>query len=53
MATQLVLLETTSPDWKLDRETREVGRRGVAQARAVLRQAGAGSRRASTRPQAA
>jgi hypothetical protein len=39
MATQLVLLET-SPDWKLDRETREVGRKGLAEARAALRQAG-------------
>jgi len=40
MATQLVLLDATSPEWKLDRETREIGRRGLAHARAVLRRAG-------------
>lgn len=39
MATQLVLLENETPSWKLDRRTREVGRRGVAEARAALRRA--------------
>jgi hypothetical protein len=37
MATQLLLLDTSSPSWKLDRQTREIGRRGVAEAREVLR----------------
>jgi hypothetical protein len=45
MATQLVLLDTTSPEWKLDRETREIGRRGLAEARAALRRAGGTNRR--------
>lgn len=44
LATQLLLLEATSPDWKLDDKTRERGRRGVAEARATLRRAGAASR---------
>jgi hypothetical protein len=35
MARQLVLLETPV-DWRLDERTREIGRRGVASARAVL-----------------
>jgi hypothetical protein len=52
MATQLVLLDANSPDWKLDRETREIGRRGVAQARAALRRS-SGTRRRPTRPAAA
>jgi hypothetical protein len=42
MATQLLLLESTSPNWKLDRRTREIGRRGVAEARAALRRANGG-----------
>jgi hypothetical protein len=42
MATQLPLLDTPSPNWKLDRRTREIGRRGVAEARAVLRRAASG-----------
>ena len=42
MAVQLPLLESTSPNWKLDRRTREIGRRGVAEARAALRRAGSG-----------
>jgi hypothetical protein len=41
MATQLVLLDTDAPDWKLDPETREIGRRGVAEAREALRRAAA------------
>jgi hypothetical protein len=42
MATQLLLLDSTSPSWKLDRRTREIGRRGVAEAREALRRAGGG-----------
>jgi hypothetical protein len=36
MARQLVLLDTTPDDWKLDDATRTTGRRGVAAARAAL-----------------
>jgi hypothetical protein len=36
MERQLVLLETPV-DWRLDERTREIGRRGVASARAALR----------------
>lgn len=39
MTTQLVLLDS-GRSWKLDRRTREIGKRGVAQAREALRQAG-------------
>ncbi len=35
MPRQLTLIET-SPDWRLDDRTREIGRRGVARARAAL-----------------
>lgn len=38
MEKQLALIET-KPSWKLDRRTREIGLRGVAQARAALRAA--------------
>lgn len=38
MGRQLTLLETP-PSWRLDERTREVGRRGVAEARAALRAA--------------
>lgn len=40
---------TTSPDaeWRLDEHTREVGRRGIAEARARL-QAASGARRRTT-----
>jgi hypothetical protein len=38
MERQLVLIEQ-EPDWRLDDHTREVGRAGVAQARAALRAA--------------
>lgn len=34
---QLALLETEQPVWRLDAQTREVGRRGVAAAREVLK----------------
>ena len=37
MTTQLRLLETHDTVWKLDERTREIGRRGLAQARAALR----------------
>jgi hypothetical protein len=35
MPRQLTLIEI-SPDWRLDDRTREIGRRGVARARAAL-----------------
>ena len=38
MERQLVLVEANR-SWKLDEETREAGRRGIAKAREVLRQA--------------
>jgi hypothetical protein len=53
MAKQLPLLETTSPSWKLDRRTREIGRRGVAEARAALRRAGSGGPSDDRRAEAA
>lgn len=36
MAEQLELLQTQESDFRLDAHTREVGRRGVAEARRVL-----------------
>ena len=36
MREQLVLIDEVAPEWRLDAETRETGRRGVAQARAAL-----------------
>lgn len=39
MTTQLVLLDSGTT-WKLDRRTREIGKRGVAQAREALRRSG-------------
>jgi len=53
MATQLVLIDSASPDWKLDRETREIGRRGLAEARAALRRASSGTRGPRSRSAAA
>ncbi len=39
MSTQLVLIETDEePEWRLDPHTIEIGLRGVAAAREVLRQ---------------
>ena len=38
MERQLVLLEPEDP-WRLDEQTREIGRRGVAEAREALRKA--------------
>lgn len=47
---QLALLETDEPLWRLDARTREVGRRGVAAAREVLRRsAGSDDQRGATR----
>jgi hypothetical protein len=48
MARQLTLIDTTTP-WRLDDQTREVGRRGLAEARAAL----AAHRPATSRPDAA
>jgi hypothetical protein len=40
MARQLVLIEApTDEQWRLDDSTRELGRRGVAEARRALREA--------------
>ena len=39
MREQLVLVETEEHPWHLDERTREVGRRGVEQARRALREA--------------
>jgi hypothetical protein len=36
MAEQLVLIQTEESDFRLDPQTREIGRRGVAEARRVL-----------------
>jgi hypothetical protein len=40
MTTQLRLLETHDTVWKLDERTKEIGRRGLARARAALRPEG-------------
>jgi len=53
MATQLLLIDTDSPSWKLDRQTREIGRRGVAEAREALRRAAGTSSQRPARHQAA
>lgn len=39
MERQLVLLEEDAPEWRLDDETRAVGRAGIADARQALRDA--------------
>jgi hypothetical protein len=39
MERQLVLLEDTESDWRLDERTRQLGRQGVAEARNALREA--------------
>lgn len=46
MTKQLVLLDT-KPNWKLDERTREVGLKGVAQAREALRRATADRHKAA------
>lgn len=45
MARQLDLLPPVDPDWRIDDETREAGRRGIAKARAALEAARARSDR--------
>ncbi len=45
MARQLTLLDTP-PKWRIDEATREVGRRGIAEARASLQAAIAAARSA-------
>lgn len=50
VGTQLALLDAPASSWRLDDKTREVGRRGLAEARAVLRSAGAGERRSGLHP---
>jgi hypothetical protein len=39
MARQLVLIESSDVDWRLDERTREIGREGIAQARQALAEA--------------
>lgn len=48
MARQLTLIENKKP-WHLDEKTREIGRRGIAEARAAL----AANRPRDSRPDAA
>jgi hypothetical protein len=36
---QLRLIEVTPDDWRLDEHTKEIGRKGIATARAALEQA--------------
>jgi hypothetical protein len=45
MARQLKLLDTP-PSWRIDEATRQLGRKGIAEARARLREAAAGAARA-------
>jgi len=42
MARQLVLLDPSDIDWRLDDRTKELGRRGLAEARSALRLARSG-----------
>lgn len=37
MTSQLRLLDATDVNWKLDERTKEIGRRGLARARAAMR----------------
>jgi hypothetical protein len=39
MQPKLILLDEKKPDWKLDEQTKEAGRRGIEMAREALRQA--------------
>ena len=48
MARQLVLIEASEVDWRLDERTREMGREGIAQARAALAEAVRRSRSATS-----
>ena len=52
MTTQLRLIESNEVEWKLDEHFREVGRRGLAQARAALVATAAAGRRAGPSAQA-
>ena len=36
---QLVLIDNRSDDWRLDEQTKEIGRKGLADARAALQEA--------------
>lgn len=50
---QLLLLDERTPAWRLDRQTCEIGRRGVASARAALRRAESAGKADRGQPQAA
>jgi hypothetical protein len=39
MTTQLILIDESTPVWRLDDHTKELGRQGVATAREILRRA--------------
>jgi hypothetical protein len=52
MREQLVLLDDTAPPWRLDEQTRQVGRRGVELARRAL-QRPAGASATEPHPEAA
>jgi len=39
MTRQLVLIDESAPDWRIDQHTCEIGLRGVAQAREILARA--------------
>jgi hypothetical protein len=39
MARQLMLLDHHSADWRLDQQTKEAGRKGLAEARRALQEA--------------
>jgi len=49
MARQLVLIEASDVDWRLDERTREIGREGIAQAREALAEAVRRSRGATAK----
>ncbi len=53
MATQLLLLEAGEADWKLDEDTKAIGRRGIAEARRALAEAIGRSARSERRAPAA
>ena len=36
MTAQLTLIDTDAPSWKIPEATREIGRKGLAEARAIL-----------------
>ncbi|HEV7885914.1 MAG TPA: hypothetical protein VGO92_00030 [Acidimicrobiales bacterium] len=53
MRTQLVLIDQVGADWRLDDRTKELGRQGIAAARAALEQAGRNARVTEQRTPAA